>query len=148
MALQIITLCDSISKLSVDGVTIMDIDAIPTADLRKPVLFPEPVGFVSNFSMVRNSQGGGSVALMTVEYDLNYTFCYSPVGSLRTGLGTYGPMVDKAFEILDAIIAIDEITGAVDLTPGEIPIFGVVADPSGNQYNGCKLTVHVMEFVN
>ena len=147
MALALITLCDSISDLNVSGVTILDLDQIPLGDLRGPMMFPEPLGFVKNFSMVRDSFGGGTTAKMTVEYDLTYTFLHSRVGTTRA-LETYPAMVDKAYEILDAILAIETITGAIDLTPADVVEFGPVPDPSGNMYHGCRIILHVKEFVN
>lgn len=147
MALQLRTIVNSIAGLDVDGVRILN---DPPADLTRltPVMFPEPVDFLSDFAMVRDSFGGGSVAKMTVDYSLHYTFCYAPVGAGRTGLDIYIDMLEKVGLILDAILAIDVIDGAVDLVPTAVSEMGGVPDPAGNTYLGCRITIHTQEFVN
>lgn len=151
MALAIATVTNSIASLSVSGVSIKDIHDIPPAalPLRTPVLFPDPLNFVSSFSMERNSYGGGSTAKMTVTYTLNYTFCFTPIGDGRNaGLDHYDEMVAKAALILDAILAIDTLSGAIDITPQSVVEFGPVPDPAGFMHLGCRLALTVQEFVN
>ncbi len=149
MTLAIVTVCDSISKLSVMGVTIKDVDEIPSdCSMLLPVLFPEPVNLMTDFTMTRDSFGGGSVAKMTVGYNLHYTFCLAPVGSGFTGLEYFDETLTKVAAILDAVLAIDTFAGAIDITPQEATEFGPVPDPAGKQYIGCRLTFHVEEFVN
>ncbi len=147
MALQITTLMDSIAALDVVGVTILP-EPPAEATRMTPVLFPEPLGFITDFTMVRDSFGGGSTAKMTVEYVLHYTFCYAPIGSGRTGLDIYVDMVDKVADILDEILAIDVITGSIDVVPDPLTEFGPVLDPAGNQYLGCRMALRCQEFVN
>ena len=150
MALALVTVADSIAGLTVTGVSIKDVDQIPPAAdlLRTPVLFPEPLNFVTDFQMVRDSFGPGSTAKMTVTYTLNYTFCYCPIGQGRTGLDVYDDMTGKVAAIWDAVLAIGALTGCVDLVPAGVSEFGPVPDPSGNMYLGCRLAFQVTEFVN
>lgn len=150
MALALTTVTNSIAALSVSGVTILDIDQIPpdASAIRAPVMFPEPLNFVSNFRMTRDSFGGGSSAKMTVRYTLTYTFCHHQAGMDRAPFSQYAAMVDKAADILDAILAIDVFSGCVDIVPQAIPEFGPVPDPAGNMYNGCRIQLDIQEFVN
>jgi hypothetical protein len=149
MALAIVTVCDSIAALSVTGLNILDVDQIPPDVTRLyPVLFPEPLEFVTDFAMERDSFGGGSTAKMTVTYNLHYTFCFTPIGAGRTGLDLYDEMLTLAAAILDAVLAIDTFTGGVDMVPLAPVEFGPVPDPAGNQYLGCRFTFQVQEFVN
>jgi len=147
MAIALTTITNSIAALSISGVTILDIDQIPAEGTRAglPVLYPEPGGFITNFVMVRDSFGGGSSAKMTLEYDLTYTFLHTVMGSDRA-MAPYDDMVDKAMEILDAIIALDELTGVIDIVPNSPLEFGKAADPSGNMFFGCKFVFHIKEF--
>jgi hypothetical protein len=149
MTLAIATIADSISQLTVTGVNIKDLDQIPPDATRlTPVLFPEPLGFVTDFTLTRESQGSNTfLAKYTVTYRLHYTFLHSPIGSARI-LDLYDDMVGKAFAILDKIIDNDAITGAVDIQPAEAIEFGPVPDPAGNMYHGCRFVLQVMEFVN
>ena len=144
MTLQIVTICDSISDLSVSGVTIFDVDQIPPDATRLlPCMFPEPVNFVTNFTTDRNTFG--SSGFKTVEYDLNYTFLFTPIGAGRTGLDFYDEMLTKVGLIVDAVLANDTITGAWDIKTQGTTDFGPVPDPAGNQYLGCRLVFHVIE---
>ncbi len=147
MAIALTTITNAIAGLSISGVTVLDVDQI-YGDMSRaglPVLYPEPVDFVSNFRVSRDSQGGGSTALITIEYDLTYTFLHSPIGAERV-LEGYTQMVDKAMEVLDAVLAIDTLTGAVDILPTGIAQIGPVPDPAGNMYHGCRFIFHVVEF--
>lgn len=150
MALAFTTITNSIAAIDVLGVTIRDIDEIPEAvtPTMCPVLYPEPVGFISNFEYTRQSQGGGAVALADVTYNLTYTFLYAPVGSGRGLFDVYDDMVAKVGLILDAFIIADAATGAVDLTPDTPLNLGPVSDPAGNVFHGCQFVLNITEFVN
>jgi hypothetical protein len=146
MSLAISTVCTSIAALTVAGVTICDLDNIPPAGKRLlPILFPDPANPISNFTSIRESFGGGSSALMNVEYDLNYMFVYCEIGAGRTGLDFLEDCMLKVQAIEDAVISIDVIVGAVDITPLPFAI-NTITDPSGNNYLGCAMTFHVIEF--
>lgn len=148
MALALTTITNSIAALSVSGVTLKDIDEIPeTATGLGPVIYPKPDGFVTDFTVERNSFGGGSTAKMTATYNLTYRFCHSPVGSGRF-LEFYDDMVTKAFLFLDAVIAVDVMTGLIDLQVDDTLSFGPVMDPSGAVFHGCDIVLRVMEFIN
>lgn len=147
MAIALGTVASSIAALTVNGVTIKDIDEIvPEVYQRNlPVLYPEPVEFVSGFSITIHSQGSGGSARMDIEYDLTYTFLHHVVGSDRS-FELYDDMVAKAMQIIDAILANDTITGAVDIQVRDVISFGPLTDPVGTLCNGCKLRFHVLEF--
>lgn len=149
MALQIATVVDSISKLSVAGAVIKDKDQIPAAgDERRPMIIPLP-NFMTEFSMVRDSYGGGSEAKMTVQYTLNYRILYKSMGTGRAPkLENISPLVDLIGRWFDAILAIDVFDGAVDIIPWSILSMGVVKDPSEADWWGADVSVRVMEFVN
>ena len=78
MALSITTVTNSIAALSVTGVTIKDIDEIPASvdAYDCPILYPEPVDFVTNLTVTAASFQGK----YDVEYDLTYTFLYAQIG--------------------------------------------------------------------
>lgn len=152
MAIAITTICDSISQLEVSGVRIRDLDQIPTQVNERdcPILFPDPLNFVSAWELQRDSQGSNNLpaAKYTIYYTLTYSFLYAPVGAERPGLEKYAKMVDKLMEVIDVILANDDITGLIDIQPEQIDEFGPVPDPSGNQFIGCRLRLRVTEFVN
>ena len=149
MALQIVNIARAIADLDIPGLAIKDLDNIPAECTNLlPVLFPEPVGYLSNFVVVWDSQGGHGVQMMTVQYDLRYTLLYSAIGAGRTGLEYYGQMMDKVSILLDEMLVNDDLTGTIDFLPVEVTEAGPVPDPAGNMFLGCRLTLHVKEFVN
>lgn len=151
MALQIGTVAASIAALSITGVDILDIIEIPTEAKKRdtPYIVPKPDGFISGFLPERKSFGPGTVAAFDVTYTLTYRLLHSKIGTGRSGLfDTYSAVVSKAGLFLDAIIANDTISGAVDISPNSITNFGPVADPVGNMYHGCDIGIQVTEFVN
>ena len=151
MALQIATVADSISKLSVAGATLKDIDELPKKGTVRntPVIIPKPNGFLSNFKPERDSFGPGTTAKITVTYTLTYRLLHSEIGTGRTGIfSTYAAMVAITSLFLDAIIANDTVTGAVDLEAADVTEFGPVADPMGKMFHGCDIAINIMEYVN
>src|SRR3990170_2945459 len=140
MTLAISTICDSISVLSVSGLTIKDLNEIPEAVMARdcPVIYPKPDGFITNFEMVRDSFGGGSTAKMTVTYDLTYRLLGAPLGSGRGLFDSYSLMVEKVYAYIDAVQAIDTMTGLEDITPADTTAFGPVSDPAGGMFHGAK----------
>ena len=111
MALAFATVADSIAALSVSGVTLKDVDNIPEdATGLGPLIIPAP-NYLTNFSMTRQSYGGGSSAEMDVSYTLNYRLLFAPVGAGRGFIGVVDVMVDKLALFLDAVLAIDTIDG-------------------------------------
>jgi len=151
MALSIQTVTNSIAALSVSGVTLYDIDEIPAEGKSRdvPMIIPRPDGFISNFLYERKSFGPETVAAIDISYTLTYRLLHSKIGSGRSGLfDTYADMVAKVSLFLDAIIASDTITGAVDVQPFSIGEFGPVADPMGEAFHGCDIGINILEYVN
>lgn len=149
MALAALTVATSIAGLSVSGVNMKDVDEIPEkVEARDcPIIFPKPDGFLSDLEVEVDSFGSAS-AKKTVRYKLNYVFLQAPVGSARGLFDVYEDCVTNALAFLDALIANDAITGAVDIQPSGIPTFGPTQDPSGNTFHGCIFSLAVEEFVN
>ena len=147
MTFHTVTVCESIAALDVNGVTIKDLAHVPPDATRlTPVLFPEPLKPLGNLVTTRMSFGGGSSALADAEYDLNYLFLYCPIGSGRTGLDYLADRMKKINAIWDAILSVDILEGAVDITLSGDVVWSDIADPAGNTYQGCSLTVHIKEF--
>lgn len=152
MTLAIRYVTEAISLLDVDGVSIVDLDAIPEAvDGRRALIMPRPDGFVTGFSIERDSFGT-SGAKMTAIYTLNYRLLYAGIGEGRGLFDKYPDMVDAAFRFLDAVLAIGEVTSeasrVVDLNIANALNFGPVLDPAGNAFHGCEIELTVTEFVN
>lgn len=145
MALALTTITNSIAALTVTGLTIYDIDEIPEAALRDvPCMYPEPVEFLTNFEAEMASFQG---CKWNVGYDMTYTLLYAPVGSGR-GMELFSSTVALAFLVVDAVTAIQSVTGAVTLKFVSISTPGPITDPAGNSYFGVRITFRALEFVN
>jgi len=137
-----------ISTLSVSGVTMCDIDAIPTkASTNLPVFFPRPQDFVTNLVPKRVTYGNGTIAKIDLEYDLNYQFLYAMVGSGGSLLASYADMIALIALIVATILANDAVGGAVDIQLNGISNIGPLPDPGANaMYHGAEISLHVLEF--
>jgi hypothetical protein len=150
VGLAIVTVANSIAALVVSGVTLFDVDEIPKGGIIDPSIIPLP-DYLTNFSTERQSYGGGSVAQMDVNYTLNYRLLYKKAGA---GVGTtieyFDEMLTKAVLFLDAILAIDTLTGVIDIVPSANAVtnMGLVNSPDDLIYHGCDLHVDCTEFVN
>ena len=149
MALQTAAIANSIAGLSVAGLSIRDVDEKPAGvDARQPTLFPLE-NYITDFNMVRDSFGGGSTAKMTVTYTLNYRLCYKPIGAGRSNIiSWFDDVVDMTMLFIDAVLAVETLTGLIDIIPVEITNMGGVEDPANNIFYGCDIGVNVKEFVN
>lgn len=141
------TVADSITGLSISGVTIKDIDQIPdTASMLCPLLIPDPNGFITDISTSFETFGSNGSAKINTNYTLNYLFMLCEVGS---GLGTYAAysgLITKLSAILVAIDSNDSITGAVDMKLNGISNIGVVVDPAGNEFWGLSFSLRILEY--
>jgi hypothetical protein len=148
MALALTTITSSIASLSVSGLTILALTAIPEAVERDvPVMYPEPVDFVTDFVAELAAFNRGSTPRWNVTYNLNYTLLYAKVGSGR-GMELFSPTMALAFLAVDAILAITTLSGAVTLNFNGMSTPGPLTDPAGNSFFGVQMKFQVTEFVN
>ena len=147
MAIALAAICESISTIEVSQVRIKDLDEIPEGILPRdcPVLFPEPINFVTDFTATPHSFQRGSGSKWELHYRLHYKFCYAPVGSDR-GLVLYDDMANKAMQIIDAILRVTvDVSGATRVTIGDALNFGPVTDPAGELYLGCEIVLAILD---
>jgi hypothetical protein len=148
VTLHITDIITAISGISVSGLVVADLDEIPaSADVRTSLLVPSPgePSFVSNFALERVTTGM-SLAGMDATYTLNYKFLYLPVGATRGLYDLYPGMVAMAADIIEAIANLTTLNGAVTWKPllGE---FVVITDPTGTDWDGCLITIEVLDFI-
>jgi len=148
MALAITTVTKSISDLYVKGLTIKDIDEIPfsVTDRQCPVLYPEPINFVSDIEIERASTGTAGSGYFDVFYTLRYAFLYQKVGAGRGSLSNYQGVVQLWEDLIDKMIVSDTLTGCEDIQVAGSVSFGVIPDPAGEMFIGSELLFRVHEF--
>lgn len=154
MAIAIATVANSIESLSVTGLTIYDVDNIPTAvDTReKAALVPLP-DYITNISFERDSfnviSAGVNVAKWTLTYTLHYRLFYKLAGSGRAvQVEYYDGVIDMIAAIWDAILAINTYSGGIDILPSGVFGIGFVQDASNVSFLGCDLAFTCQEFIN
>ncbi len=143
----IATVADSISNLSISGVTIKDIDQIPdTARMLTPLLIPQPNNFITDLQVSFETFGSNGGAKINTTYTLNYVFLFCEVGSGLGSFAAFSGLIGKLEDILVAINSNDAITGAVDMKIGSIGNIGVITDPAGNEFWGLEFSLRVLEY--
>ena len=148
MALQLETVCTSISGITVTGLTIKDMPTIPEwISLNGPTMFPKPDGLITNFSFKRVSQGMAT-AKMDCNYTLNYLLVYSSISGTIPQYKAFAAMIGMALDIIDAIMATAALGGAVMFEMPVIGDIGVIEDPKKNQFWGCSISIAITEFQN
>jgi len=144
---SLVTIADSISKLTITGITLRDIDQIPpNASLLCPLLIPQPNDFVTDISTEFVSFGSNGTAKINMQYTLNYVYLHAEAGS---GVGTYdvySGLITNLAKIIVAILSNDAVTGAVDVSLQSISNIGVINDPAGNEYWGVLFSLRVLEY--
>jgi hypothetical protein len=132
MASQLLTITNSIAALTVSGLSIKDLDEIPVRVFGRdaPILYPEPLDFVTNLDVQKTTFGRGLYVKWNLHYTLAYTLLYAPVGSGR-GFELFSPTVDMAMLIHHTIMESHPITGAELVVPAGIGVPGILYDVSG-----------------
>lgn len=149
MAIQLTTVAASIAAVSISGVTIKGLGAIPDQwDTRVPALipFPNTNEFITDLEITRDTFGTNATAKKTIKYQLHYTFFYSQVGEGRAGLEKYADMITLAMQMLDAFHA--ATLGGSLQSSVMAQNFGRVADVSDNVAYGCEFVFSITEFIN
>lgn len=147
IAVNFVTVADSISKLSIAGVNVFDIDQIPAKAMGNlPALFPAPDGFISDISFSRVTKGSNGTAKMDFSYTLKYRFLHSPVGSGGGLVSTYADLIAKLALILVTIFTNDSIPGALDMQLQNVSDISPMLDPAGSaEYHGVDIMLRVEE---
>jgi hypothetical protein len=156
MALSSTGVATGIAALSISGVTVRDITAIPekVEPRNLPMLFPSPADWMlggTGEGTPNSALGPSSFGTPTTRYWLfnrvyQYIYLHAPVGSGRGLYSHYSNMATNADAILTAITTLD-LTG-VDVRQIDIGSYGTLQDPAGGQFYGFTVTVTLRERIN
>ena len=129
----------AIDDISITGVVVKNYDGIVANWQSHPmVLYPDPLGFITDFSIDFKTLLRGSIAPQDISYTLHYRYLHTEVGDLSQFAKQYGDMITKVVAILNAILAVSEpYSGAVDMEVVDLAV-GPREDPAGNMYHGAK----------
>lgn len=146
VALNPVTVANSIAALSISGVTLKSVGAIPdTGEMVTPILFPQPNGFITDIKVVNQSFGSNTTAALDFNYTLHYVFLFAEAGSGLSQLDPYSPLIQKLELIWETIITNDAVTGLIDVRLEGVEGLGVIDDPSGNQFWGALFSLRCLE---
>lgn len=147
MALSAEAVAEAIADLSVDGITIRDLDKTPQAitDRDCPMVYPAPDKFLVLESAQQLTLGPN--ALWQYTYLLKYRYVRGPVGQER-GLAktTLGRVVDYQ-NFITAVCANAQLIGPnMHIAPASTPDWGVLGDPSEQQFQAADLEFRVTDY--
>ena len=136
----------AISNISVSGVAIKDISAIPEQALMLcPVMFPSP-DFVTGLNPVVDTLGTAGSERITLDYDITYIYAHCTINAGVGGVfAAYAGLVTNIVAIIVTIMTNDNPRDGATLRLKTISKAGAVNDLAGNTYWGCALTLHVTE---
>jgi hypothetical protein len=149
MSLSSATIATGIANLSVTGVTIKDVTAIPESVNARdcPILFPSPDGWL----LGGNPDGPTTFGTPSTRYwvfdrGFDYVYLHAPVGSGRGLIDNIPAMATKLDLIMTAITLLD-LTN-VDVKGVSCSAFGLLVDPAGNSFYGCHVQITIREVLN
>lgn len=146
------TIASGIAAMSVSGVTIKDITAIPQQVQPRecPIMFPHPSEWLQggNGEPETGPTTFGPAASRSWIFNRGYKYVYlhASAGSGRGLSDHYSGMAGNADAIETAVAQLD-ISG-VDVKNISIDSFGTLQDPAGNSFYGFILTVTMREWIN
>jgi hypothetical protein len=142
------TVAGSIAGLTITGITVKGIAAVPTdCNLLTPILYPRPAGFITGLNIGDYTFGTGGTEQMTIHYTLNWRYLHAPIGGGLGGLfSVYSALITNIAAITKKIAESDTLSGAVDIRVDTVSEIGPVADPAGNMFHGCDISVLVTEY--
>jgi hypothetical protein len=153
MALNSGAIATGIAALSITGVTVKDITAIPdqvNASRDCPILFPHPNEWMAggNGEPETGSASFGTASARSWIFARTYKYVYlhAPTGSARGIADHYSAMSAKADAIETAFTLLD--LNYVDVKTISVSEFGVLQDPSGASFYGFTVTVTLREWIN
>lgn len=153
MALNSAGITAAIAALSITGVTVKDVDAIPESVLPRdcPILFPQPGNWLGGTQIISDAEGrttfgAAGARFWVAERTFNYVFLSAGLGTGRGNRDLYSAATTETELILTAITAID--VNGVDLKDASHEPIGVGKDAAGKNFVGCLFHFTFRERIN
>ena len=151
MALNSAGISAGIAALSVSGVTIKDVTAIPenVFDRDCPIFFPMPGNWLDGGDAAGDEEttfGTPSTRLWHFHRTLRYVFLHSAVGTGRGNKDNYADAVSKLESITSTITTLD--VSGVDVEKITHTPLGILNNPAGKKFLGCEVMITLQERIN
>jgi hypothetical protein len=144
-AINFVTVADSVSKLSISGVTCKDIDQITASRMgQAATLTPRPDGFITDIEITSDEL---TKQKLTLKYAMNFTYYHCPIGS-TLNFADYTNMITNIAAIISAMVEDNTLAGALDTGTPTVSDIGMVLDPAGNFFHGCQISLSISQFIN
>jgi len=139
----------AIDDISVAGVVIKNYSGIAASWISQPhVMYPNPEGFITDFSIEFATLLRGASAPQDATYTLNYRYLGSEVGDLSQMPQEYSEMIAKVVLILNAFMGVDApYSGLVEMEVTGVTV-GARSDPAGNMFHGADIALRITEMQN
>lgn len=140
---DITTVTDAISKLSIGSTVIKDADEIVDfIGLGTNVLMPRPKNFITGFRVepVETTKQN-----LNVYYTLNYVYYHCQIGN--NIFAVYGAMLTNLALILGALSSDTPLAGTMDHGAPRVGEIAGIPDPKGNVYHSCEISIDIMQFL-
>lgn len=143
-------LTDQISKLTITGVTCLDIDEIPeTVILRggTALLFPDPANVITDMVVKRETFMTGANVLYSYRYNLNYILACFQVGEGRGLRDLIPQMAVMGAAVMEALSETHYTSPVLNPVIPTIRGFTTFNDPAGAPlFHGATIALAVHEF--
>jgi hypothetical protein len=150
MTLSSSTIATGIAALSISGVTVKNVTAIPefVNNDSLPILFPNPEGWILGGNSIPGPLTMGPVSSRYWEFDrtFDYVFLYAPAGGNLGMLDKIAGMAGKLDLIMTALTTLD--LADVDVMSVNCTAFGALGDPNKTQFYGCHVQITLREVLN
>ena len=148
MALGVTTIATAIASLSISGVAVKDLNAIPQQVAARdcPILYPSPDNFIGAGTTAIQTFGTVNQRYWEVNRSLTYVYLHALAGTERTLASYWQSMAGKVDAVWTAFIGLN--VSGVDVTDISTTAFGVLQDAAGNQFYGCLFSLGLKEKVN
>jgi hypothetical protein len=152
MSLDAGAIATGIAALTVTGISIKDITAIPEQVQPRdcPILFPSPNGWMAGGNGEPSNGpatfGSPTGRMWVFNRVLNYVYLHSSIGAGRGLIDNIPGMSDNVDAIITKLLELD--LAQVDIQNISIGAFGELNDPGGNSFFGTTIAVTVREKVN
>jgi hypothetical protein len=142
-----VTLDTAIAALTVTGLTIKGLAAIPQEVFARdcPILFPSPSNWLGQSSSTPGNFDNVIAGRITVNHTLTYILAYAQEATGRGFADHYAGMAALEESLRAKIMRID-IT-AMSIKGFGISVFGPIQDPAGKGFYGVICTVTALEYI-
>ena len=149
MALSSATISAAIAALTISGVTVKDLSAIPVKITARecPILFPSPSNWKNSAAQGPSSFGTNTGRYWEFLRTYRYVYLHAPAGAGRSMSEQYVGLSAAEDAILTAFSTLD--VAGVDVRAMNVEEYGTFTDPSDTtSFYGFIVTITMWETIN